>query len=51
MTKTITSNQEAQRSNNYEMPNEVVLAKGLIERIGLKILFNSKFDDRSSRKL
>ena len=32
----------------YEMPDEVVLAKGLIERIGLKDSVSTvKFDDRS----
>ena len=50
MTKTIAINagSSSLKWQLYEMPDEVVLAKGLIERIGLKDSVSTvKFDDRS----
>ena len=50
MTKTIAINagSSSLKWQLYEMPEEVVLAKGLIERIGLKDSVSTvKFDDRS----
>ena len=50
MTKTIAINagSSSLKWQLYEMPDEVILAKGLIERIGLKDSVSTvKFDDRS----
>ena len=50
MTKTIAINagSSSLKWQLYEMPEEVVLAKGLIERIGLRDSVSTvKFEDRS----
>ena len=53
MTKTIAINagSSSLKWQLYQMPEETVLAKGLIERIGLKDSISTvKFDGRSSNK-
>ena len=54
MTKTIAINagSSSLKWQLYQMPEETVLAKGLIERIGLKDSISTvKFDDRSEKQI